>query len=115
MITLISMPYKLWHKNFIEQYGVRFAAAIEKRLTASEDDKIRDLEHSTSYQAIQAAGMIKQRLMTRQEAKQEQDVLKLKFIKKCLESQFLEKRIQGIKDLNDNIKETTLQCDSKAS
>jgi len=49
MITLISMPYKLWHKNFIEQYGARFAAAIEKRLITSEDDKIRDLEYSTSY------------------------------------------------------------------
>jgi len=32
----------------------------------------------------------------------------MKFIKKCLESQFLEKRIQGIKELNEVVTESTV-------
>jgi hypothetical protein len=59
MITLVSMPYKLWHKSFMEQYGERFAIGIQNRLIESADEKIRDLDLSTSYQAIQAAGMIR--------------------------------------------------------
>ena len=39
------------------------------------------------------------------------EVFKLTFIKKCLESQFLEKRIQGIKDLNEIVNETIIKSD----
>ena len=39
------------------------------------------------------------------------EVFKLKFIKKCLESQFLEKRISGIKDLNEILNETIVKSD----
>lgn len=49
------------------------------------------------------------------EGKKMQEILKLKFIKKCLECEFLEKRIMGIKDLNDVIVEKTVEHDSEAS
>lgn len=48
MITLISMPSKLWQKGFIEEYGERFCRAITKRLIESNDDKIRELDMTTS-------------------------------------------------------------------
>ena len=41
------------------------------------------------------------------------EVFKLKFIKKCLESKFLEKRIQGIKDLNEIVNDTIIKSDSQ--
>ena len=65
MITLISMPSKLWHKSFIEEYADRFCKAIIKRLIDSNDDKIRELDQCTSQQAVIAVGMIKNRLMSR--------------------------------------------------
>lgn len=44
MITLLSMPAKLWHTKFVEAYGPRFCTAIERRLLESDDVKLRDLE-----------------------------------------------------------------------
>ena len=115
MITLISMPSRVWHKSFMAEYGDRFCQAIKKRLIDSDDEKIRDLEQGCSHQAIVAFNMIKNRLGTRKAANLETEVFKLKFIKKCLESQFLEKRIQGIKELNEVISETTTQGDSQVT
>ena len=69
MITLISMPYKLWHRDFIAQYGARFCDAIENRFLDSEDVKIRDVDNSCTYQAVMATNMIKERLMPRSEAR----------------------------------------------
>ena len=43
------------------------------------------------------------------------EVFKLKFIKRCLESQFLEKRIQGIKELNEIVTEATIGNDAQAT
>lgn len=43
--------------------------------------------------------------MPRSQAKKETEDFKLKFIKKTLESQFLEKRIQAMKDLNEVVQE----------
>lgn len=43
------------------------------------------------------------------------EVLKLKFIKRCLESQFLEKRIQGIKELNEIVTDCTNGNDAQAT
>ena len=93
MITLISMPSKLWHKQFIEQYGARFCAAIIKRFLESDDAKIRDLDQACSCQAIIATEMIQSRIMPRPQARKAMELFKLQFIKLCLSSQFLEKRI----------------------
>lgn len=40
--------------------------------------------------------------------------MKMKFIKKCLESQFLEKRIQGIKELNEVVTDSTTGNEAQA-
>ena len=93
MITLISMPSKLWHKQWIEQYGSRFCAAIIKRFLESDDAKIRDLDQACSCQAIIATEMIQSRIMPRAQARKAMELFKLQFIKLCLSSQFLEKRI----------------------
>ena len=44
LVTLISMPAKLWHKDFVNEYGLRFCAAIEKRFLESDDVKLRELD-----------------------------------------------------------------------
>ena len=45
--------------------------------------------------------------MPKTQALQETNIFKLKFVKKCLQSEYLEKRIMGIKDLNDIIDDVT--------
>ena len=49
MITLMSMPAKLWHRDFINEYGERFCKAIEKRFLRTNDEKIRDVDNSCTY------------------------------------------------------------------
>lgn len=63
MITLISMPSKLWHQNFVEEYGSKFVDAIAKRFLDEDDSKIRELEANCTEQAISAIKQIKERLM----------------------------------------------------
>jgi len=43
---------------------------------------------------------IKSRVLDKEEAKKEQEFLKLEITKKCLSSDLLERRILGIKELN---------------
>ena len=93
MITLISMPIKLWQKQFIEEYGHKFCSALEKRFLESDDQKIRDLDITCYQQAMIAFRQIKTRLSNIKEARKESQVFALKVIKKCLTSQYLEKRI----------------------
>lgn len=86
LITLVSMPSKLWHKDFVASHGARFCAAIEKRFLESDDVKLRELDQNCSYQAILATSMIRARSMRRAEARKEMEVFNLKFTKRCLES-----------------------------
>ena len=81
----------------------------------SDDKVLRDLDAGTSFQAIRATYNLRLRLTERSEAQDATEIFKLKFIKKCLESQFLEKRIQGIKDLNEFVRNATDNIDEDAS
>ena len=105
IITLISMPAKLWHKQFLAEYGERFIQAIQNRLLNAKDIQVRDVDQTCVYQATLAISMIKERIMPRKQALKETNDFKLKFVKKCLQSEFLEKRIQAVKDLNEIVTE----------
>ena len=52
---------------------------------------------------MRAVGSLQNRFLNKEAAKIDQQVFRLELCKKCLESEFLERRIQGIRDLNQVI------------
>ena len=43
MITLFSMPCKLFHKDFLAEYAARFAAAMKRQILGAPDKILKDL------------------------------------------------------------------------
>jgi ubiquitin carboxyl-terminal hydrolase 34 len=56
---------------------------------------------------IKAIENISKRFLTKEEREKKIEVLKLELINKCLKSTYLERRIQGIRDLNTLVKKIT--------
>lgn len=62
---------------------------------------------------IKSVDQISKRFYTKEEREKQAEVLKLELANKCLKSTYLERRIQGIRDLNQVIKNNTLYMSSK--
>ena len=62
---------------------------------------------------IKSVDQISKRFFTKEEREKQAEVLKLELANKCLKSTYLERRIQGIRDLNQVIKNNTLYMSSK--
>ena len=106
LITMISMPAKLFHKDWLAEYAIRFTNAMRKQLLESPDKILKDVTANDVSQIQISINSVNARVLDRDEAKQEQEKLKLEICKKCLSSELLERRILGIKELNTIIRST---------
>lgn len=106
MITMISMPSKLFHKDWLAEYAASFTKAMRKQLLESSDKILKDVTPNDVNQMQISINSINSRVMERDEAKEEGEKLKLEICKKCLSSELLERRILGIKELNVIIRNT---------
>jgi len=108
MITMISMPSKLFHKDWMAEHGSHFTAAIEKQLLAASDKILKDVSAHNVNQIQISINSINLRLMDKEESRTAAEKLKLEICKKCLSSDLLERRILGIKELNTIIRNTQM-------
>ena len=108
LATLISLPANIYHKTFMEEYGERIANAVKDRLLHAPDKSIRDVRKESIDTILKAVSSVQARVMDKEVAAKDLEVFKLKMCKKCLESEFLERRIQGIRELNNIIKNNTI-------
>lgn len=114
LAQIISLPYPIYHKAFIAEYGQRIAAAIKMRLLSASDKSLRDVRKQQIDGIIKAIDSISKRFLDKEERDKQSEIMKLELCNKCLGSEFLERRIQGIRELNDIIKNTTLYMSSKS-
>ena len=104
LATLISLPANIYHKKFMDEFGARICNAIKARLLGASDKSIRDVRKEHIDTILKAVGSVQARIMEKEASAKELEIFKLEMSKKCLESEFLERRIQGIRDLNQIIK-----------
>lgn len=97
------------HKNFIVQYGQRIADAIKKRLLQATDKSLRDVRKEQIDAIIKSVENISRRFLSKEERESQAEVLKLEMCNKNLNSEFLERRINAIKDLNTVLWKNTVQ------
>ena len=104
MITMISMPAKLFHKDWIGENAVKFTNAMKQQLLNAPDKILKNVTAGDVNQIQISMKSINTRVMDKAEANQERESLQLEICKKCLASEQLERRILGIKELNAIIK-----------
>ena len=105
LTTLISMPHKLWAKGYVAEFGPRVIKASKKLFLDSADKSLRGIDPGIIAQVTEAIGLINSRLTDPAASRQSTEIFKLELIRKQLTSELLENRIQGIRELNDNIQD----------
>ena len=106
MITMISMPSKLFHKDWLAEFAAPFTKAMRKQLLEAPDKILKDVSANDVNQMQISINSINARVMDREDAKEEGEKLKLEICNKCLSSELLERRILGIRELNVIIRNT---------
>lgn len=77
------------------------------------DAALRDVRKDQVDAIIKAIDNISRRFMPKEQREQEAEVLRLELCSMSLRSNYLERRIQGIKDLTTIIKNNSLYSNSK--
>ena len=106
MITMISMPVRLFHRDWMAEFAQPFTKAMAKQLLGASDKLMKDVTPGDVAQIQISMQSINGRVMLKEAAKMEAELLKLQITKKGLGSELLERRINGIKELNLVIKST---------
>ena len=97
---MISMPINLWHKDWIAEYADKFSDAVRNQLLTLKDKQMRSINKQAYNQVLNSLSYINNRSKTKEESQKLKEVLGLSICKRCLKSEFLDLRIQGMKELN---------------
>ena len=104
MMTIASAPYLIYHKDFAHEYGPKFVAVCKERIKSAPEKSLRDVRREKIEGIIRAIDNLQRRYLTKEEREKSTEVLKLEVSIICLRSSYLERRIQGIRDLNSLIR-----------
>ena len=104
LVQCISYPYIIYHKDFIQEYAPKFVEVCMKRLRDAPEKSLRDVRREKIEGIIKSIDNFQRRLISKDEREKMTEILKLEVSMMCLKSSYLERRIQGIRDLNQIIK-----------
>lgn len=104
IVTALSYPYQMYHKDFIAEYSPKFVDVCTRALKEAPEKSLRDVRRERIESVIKCIDNFQRRTMGRDEREKMTEVIKLEVALMCLKSSYLERRIQGIKDLNQVIR-----------
>jgi ubiquitin carboxyl-terminal hydrolase 34 len=104
LIEMVSKPYLIYHKEFLKDYFPSMINLAKLCIRNAPDRFIRDINRDKVEVIVRSIDNMHKRTSTKEERDKETEVLKLEMALSCLKSSFLERRIQGIKDLNQLIR-----------
>jgi hypothetical protein len=113
LAQILTLPFPVYHKTFIDQHGASIASAIKERLLMTSDQSLRDVRKEQVDAIIKSVDNISRRFLLKDEREKQSEILRLELCNKSLRSNFLERRITGIKDFNTLIKNNTMYASSK--
>jgi ubiquitin carboxyl-terminal hydrolase 34 len=94
----------MYHKDFIAEYGPRFVDVCTRALREAPEKSLRDMRRERIESIIKSIDSFQRRIISKDEREKMTEVVKLEVALMCLKSSFLERRIQGIRDLNGVIR-----------
>lgn len=106
---IVTLPSVVMHKDFIAANGQRISQAIRNRLLSASDKSLRDIRKEQIDAILKSVENISRRFLSKEEREQQNEVLKLEMCNKSLNSEFLERRINAIKDLNSVLWKNNVQ------
>jgi len=104
LLSLISLPAQIFHNSVISEYGPKLIESSKERLLASPDKALRDVRREHIEAILKAVDNLNKRIVDRSEREKQSEFLKLEVALLCLNSSYMERRIQGIRDLNQIIR-----------
>ena len=100
LLSLASLPAQVYHKDVIAEYAPRLRECGRNRLLQAPDRALRDVRREAIEGIVKAVDALGRRLADKAEREKQTEVLKLEVALLCLKSSYMERRIQGIRDLN---------------
>jgi ubiquitin carboxyl-terminal hydrolase 34 len=104
LMSLISLPAQIFHKQVIAEYGPKLIESSKKRLLSAPDKALRDVRREHIEAIVKAIENLSKRILDKSEREKNSEFLKLEVALLCLNSSYMERRIQGIRDLNQIIR-----------
>lgn len=104
LLSLISLPAQIYHKAVIAEYGPKLVEAAKRRLLSAPDKALRDVRREHIEAIVKAVELLSRRILERADREKDNEILKLEVARLCLNSSFMERRIQGIRDLTQIIR-----------
>jgi hypothetical protein len=93
LVTNISAPYQIYHKDFITEYAPKFVDVCTRALKETPDKSLRDVRRERIESIIKSIDNFQRRLVAKDDREKMTEVLKLEVSLMCLKSSFLERRI----------------------
>lgn len=104
LLSLVSLPAAVYHKAVIAEYAPKLIAASTRRLLSAPGRALRDVRREHIEAIVKAVESLSRRVVEKAEREKQMEILKLEVALLCLNSSYMERRIQGIRDLNQIIK-----------
>ena len=104
IMSFVSAPFLIYHKDFITDFGPKIVKECKRSLKDAPEKSLRDVRREKIEGVIKSIDNIEKRLIPKDERDRSTEILRLEVALICLKSSYLERRIQGIRDLNQIIK-----------
>ena len=100
----IGRIYPMYHRDFIADFAPKVKDGVLNAIFNAPEESIRNIKKEKVEQIVNRLGDILKRVMNFEERDRTLDNLNLNIALMCLKSNFLERRIHGIKSLAESIK-----------
>ena len=92
-MQIVSIPYLIYHKEFIVEYGPKLVSVCKRRLRDAPEKSLRDVRREKIEAIIKSVDNLQRRLIVKEEREKETEILRLEVALMCLKSSYLERRI----------------------
>ena len=96
--------YPMYHRDFIADFAPKVKEGVLNAIFNAPEESIRNIKKEKVEQIVTRLGDLLKRVMNYEERDRTLENLNLNIALMCLKSNFLERRIHGIKSLAENIK-----------
>lgn len=101
LMKLVGQNWMTYTKDFIHEQGPLFTQKAEQRIKNASDAQLRDIKRERIENIFNAIDNLKKRVMEKDQREKQAELFKLEISLMCLKSGFLNRRIQGIKELSN--------------
>jgi hypothetical protein len=104
LVSALSLAAPIFHKDVIRDYGQRLIDVTKQRLLSAPDVALREVKSQHLEAIAKAIDVLNRRILPKSERLSQSELFKLEMSRLCLNSSYMGRRIQGIRDLNQIIK-----------